>query len=625
MASQAMPTRDDGLHFAKPEVELERLSGGGMILRSRVPLGPVPRCIGAWLERWAAAAPDRPFLVERDQAGAWRSLSYGDALAQTRSIAQSLLQRDLGPERPLMILSENSIAHGLLALGAMHVGIPVVPVSNAYSLRSLDHATLRGIRDLVKPGLIFAEDGAVYGKAIAALGLDDADLVVARNPPKGLAATEFAALLSTKPGADLDHAHRRVGPDTVAKILFTSGSTGDPKGVINTQRMMCSNQESYAAAWPFLDERPPIFLDWLPWSHTFAGNSNFNMVLRNGGTYYLDSGKPLPGLIEQTLANLREVSPTLYFGVPAGYAVLLDHLERDNDLAAHFLRELDLLFYAGAALPQSSWDRLEALCDKILGYRLPMLSGWGTTETAPMSTLVQEQIPRAGNVGIPGPGTEIKLVPNGDRLEIRVRGPNVTPGYWRRPDLTRALFDEEGFYRPGDAARLAVPEDPDRGLLFDGRIAENFKLTSGTWVNVGALRIAIIAACDPIVADAVVTGHDRDEIGLLIFPSLAGCRALCLHLPPDAPLERLVRESAVREALGRGLARHNEAAGGSSRRVARALLVAEPPSIDRGEITDKGYINQRAVLRNRAASVALLYASPLSPDIVLPIEFADEG
>lgn len=622
MSAEPVRKRGEGLRFAKPEVAIEPLSGGGMILRSRVPLGPIPRCIGEWLERWARAAPERPFLVERDHAGAWRSLTYGAALAAARSIGQALLQRALGPERPIMILSENSIAHGVLMLGAMHVGIPVIPVSTAYSLRSLDFATLRGIVGLAQPGLVFAEDGALYGNAIAALGLKEAELVVARNPPRGLAATDFASLLAAEPGAEVNRAYRRVGPDTVAKILFTSGSTGDPKGVINTQRMLCSNQESYAAGWPFLDERPPVFLDWLPWSHTFAGNSNFNMVLRNGGAYYLDSGKPLPGLIEQTLANLREISPTMYFGVPAGYAMLLDHLERDADLAEHFLRELDLLFYAGAALPQSSWDRLEALCDRILGRRLPMLSGWGTTETAPMATLVQERIPRAGNVGIPGPGTEIKLVPNGDRLEIRVRGPNVTPGYWRRPDLTQALFDEDGFYRPGDAARLAVPEDPDRGLLFDGRIAENFKLSSGTWVNVGALRIALIAACDPVVADAVVTGHDRDEIGLILFPSLAGCRSLCPHAPPDAPLERLIGEGAVREALGRGLGRHNAQAGGSSRRVARALLVAEPPSIDRGEITDKGYINQRAVLRNRAELVALLHASPASPDIVVPIEIA---
>ncbi len=348
------------------------------------------------------------------------------------------------------------------------------------------------------------------------------------------------------------------------------------------------------------------------------------MVLRNGGTYYIDDGRAVPGLIERTVANLREISPTMYFSVPAGYAMLLDYLERDADLAEHFLRELDIIFYAGAALPQSSWERLEAVCEKTLGRKLPMLSGWGTTETAPMSTLVQEPISRAGNVGVPAPGTEIKLVPNGDRMEIRVRGPNVTPGYWRRPELTRALFDEDGFYRPGDAARLAVPDDPNRGLLFDGRIAENFKLSSGTWVNVGALRIAIIAACNPVVADAVVTGHDRNEIGLLVFPSLAGCRSLCPHLPADASLDRLIAEESVRRALGVGLARHNAAAGGSSRRVARALLVADPPSIDRGEITDKGYINQRAVLRNRAELVALLHAPMPSPEIVLPIEFGGE-
>ena len=625
MSAQPVRKRGEGLRFAKPEVTVEPLSGGGVILRSRVPLGPIPRSIGEWLERWAAEAPERAFLVERDQAGAWRSFTYGAALAGARSIAAALLQRTLGPERPIMILSENSIAHGLLMLGAMHAGIPVIPISTAYSLRSADFATLRGIAALAQPGLVFAEDGALYGKAIAALGLDEAELVLVRNPPRGRAATDFASLRAAAPDAAVDRAYRRVGPDTIAKILFTSGSTGDPKGVINTQLMMCSNQESYAAGWPFLGDRPPVFLDWLPWSHTFAGNSNFNMVLRNGGTYYLDSGRPLPGLIEQTLANLREVSPTMYFGVPAGYAMLLDHLERNADLAEHFLRELDLLFYAGAALPQSSWDRLEALSERILGYRLPMLSGWGTTETAPMATLVQERIPRAGNVGIPGPGTEIKLVPNGDRLEIRVRGPNVTPGYWRRPELTQALFDADGFYCPGDAARLAVPDDPNRGLLFDGRIAENFKLSSGTWVNVGALRIALIAACDPVIADAVVTGHDRDAIGLIVFPSLAGCRSLCPHVPPDAPLERLIGEGAVREALGRGLARHNAQAGGGSRRVARALLAAEPPSIDRGEITDKGYINQRAVLRNRAELVARLHASPASAEIVVPSELAAQA
>jgi feruloyl-CoA synthase len=617
MNAQAQQGARTELRFAAPDVEVEKLAGGGMILRSRVPLGPIPRCIGDWLVHWARTAPEQTFLAERAGEG-WRRLSYRGALAGATALAESLLARDLGPARPVMILSEPSLEHALLALAAMHVGVPIVPISSAYSRRSQDYATLRKIADLVEPGLIFADDGALYGKAMAAIAGNGAELIVSRNPPPGLATTEFTALTAGTPGPRVDEANRQIGPDTIAKILFTSGSTGDPKGVINTQRMMCANQESYAAGWPFLNDRRPVFLDWLPWNHTFAGNSDFNMVLRNGGSYYIDDGKAAPGLIERTLANLRLVSPTLYFSVPAGYAMLLDHLERDDGLAHCFLRDLDLIFYAGAALPQSSWERLEALCERIIGRKLPMLSGWGTTETAPMSTLVTERIARAGNVGVPGPGTEIKLVPDGERMEIRVRGPNVTPGYWRRPDLTRAAFDEDGFYRPGDAAKLAVPGDPDRGLLFDGRVAENFKLSSGTWVNVGALRVALIAACHPVITDAVVTGHDRDAIGLLAFASEAGCRGLCPHLAPDTPLERVIAEPAIRDALARALGRHNAAAGGSSRRVARALLLAAPPSIDRGEITDKGYINQRSVLRNRQALVEQLHAPKPAPAVILP-------
>ncbi len=623
MSNQARQGARAELRFAAPDVEVEKLAGGGMILRSRVPLGPIPRCIGDWLAHWARTTPEQTFLAEREGEG-WRRLSYRAALTGATAIAESLLARDLGPERPVMILSEPSLDHALLALAAMHVGVPIVPVSSAYSRRSQDYATLRTIAKLIEPGLIFGDDGAAYGKAMAAIAGNGAEIVASRDPPPGLVATSFAALAASTPGARVDEANRKVGPDTIAKILFTSGSTGDPKGVINTQRMMCSNQESYAAGWPFLNDRRPIFLDWLPWSHTFAGNSDFNMVLRNGGSYYIDDGKAAPGLIERTLANLRLVSPTLYFSVPAGYAMLLDHLERDDELARCFLRDLDLIFYAGAALPQSSWERLETLCERIIGRKLPMLSGWGTTETSPMSTLVTERIPRAGNVGVPGPGTEIKLVPDGDRMEIRVRGPNVTPGYWRRPDLTRAAFDEDGFYRPGDAAKLAVPDDPNRGLLFDGRVAENFKLSSGTWVNVGALLLAIFAACHTVVADAVVTGHDREAIGLLVFASEAGCRSLCPHLPPDTPFQRVIDEAAVRDALARALGRHNAGAGGSSRRVARALLLAAPPSIDRGEITDKGYINQRAVLRNRRDLVERLHALEPAPAIVLPVELAAE-
>jgi feruloyl-CoA synthase len=367
---------------------------------------------------------------------------------------------------------------------------------------------------------------------------------------------------------------------------------------------------------PFLAERPPVIVDWLPWNHTFGGNSDFNMTLANGGTLYIDEGKPVPALIEKSVANLRDVSPTMYFNVPRGYALILDHLERDPALARQFFREIDLLFYAGAALPQSLWERLEALSLKTTGRKVAMVSGWGTTETAPMATVVHYAIERAGNIGLPAPGTEAKLVPQGDKLELRVRGPNITPGYWKRPDLTREAFDEEGFYRPGDAARLADPAEPARGILFDGRIGENFKLTSGTWVSVGSLRVALIAACAPVIEDCVICGHDRDAIAILVFPSLAGCRGLCPDLPADAPLSALIAAPTVRDALAASLARHNASASGSSQRVAAALLMADPPSIDKGEITDKGYINQRAVLTNRAHLVERLYADPPPPEVI---------
>ncbi|HEX7969501.1 MAG TPA: feruloyl-CoA synthase [Stellaceae bacterium] len=599
-----------GPRFAEATVAAEKRADGTLILRSPQQLAPYARCIGEWLEGWAQRAPDRTFLGERKREGGWRRVSYSEAWAAARGIGEALLGRGLGPERPVMILSDNGIDHALLALGAMQVGIPVTPVSTAYSRLSQDFAKLRYVRDLMEPGLVFADDGERYGAAVAALGLRDAELVVSADPPRGLPATEFRSLLDTPPGAAANIAFASIGPDTVAKILFTSGSTGEPKGVVNTQRMLCSNQQSYAQAWPFLAERPPVILDWLPWNHTFGGNSDFNLILRNGGTLYIDEGRPVPGLIERSVANLREVSPTLYLNVPRGFALVLDFLERDGDLARNFFRELDLIFYAGAALPQSLWERIEALSQKTIGRKLAMVSAWGTTETAPMATIVHYPIERAGNIGLPAPGSEIKLVPHGDKLEIRVRGPNVTPGYWKRPDLTAEAFDADGFYRPGDAARLADPRDPARGIVFDGRIGENFKLTSGTWVTVGALRIAVIAASAPVIEDAVVTGHDRDEVGLLVFPSLAGCRGLCPHLPTDAPLALLVAEKPVRDALAAGLARHNATAGGSSHRIGRALLLDAPASIDKGEITDKGYINQRAVLTNRAALVERLYADP---------------
>jgi feruloyl-CoA synthase len=602
--------------FAAPSVIAEERPGGVIHLRSGYALGPYPNAIGAWLAEWAERAPARCFLAQRGADGEWRRLGYGEAFRAARAIGAALLARGLGPERPVMILSDNGIDHALLALGAMQVGVPVAPISTAYSRLSQDFLKLRSVRDQLEPGLIFADDGALYGRAIAGLGLRDAELVVSAHPPPGLRATEFAALLSTAPGPEVAAAEAKVGPDTVAKILFTSGSTGEPKGVVNTQRMLCSNQQMYVQVMPFLAERPPVIVDWLPWNHTFGGNSDFNMILANGGTLYIDEGKPVPALIGKSVANLRDIAPSLYFNVPRGYALILDHLERDQALARHFFSDLDLLFYAGAALPQSLWDRLEALSLKAIGRKVPMISGWGTTETAPMATVVHYPIERAGNIGVPAPGTEAKLVPHGDKLELRVRGPNITPGYWKRPDLTREAFDAEGFYRPGDAARLADPREPARGILFDGRIGENFKLGSGTWVSVGSLRVSLIAACAPVIEDCVICGHDRDAVAILVFASLAGCRGLCAHLAADAPLAALVAEPAVRGALASALERHNAGAGGSTQRIAAALLMAEPPLIDRGEITDKGYINQRAVLRERAHLVERLYAEPPAPEVI---------
>jgi len=582
-----MSTLHTNLRFAPARVEVEAREGRSRILRSPIPLAPFPRAVGEWLVHWARTSPDRVFLAER--AGeAWRKVTYAGALDAVRSIGEALLARGLSADRPVAILSDNSVDHALLALGAMHAGIPASPISPAYSLMSKDHTRLKGIFELLQPGLVYARDPAPFAPALEAVG--------ART-------TGIEELLAEKPGARIDAAFAAVGPDTIAKILFTSGSTGSPKGVINTHRMLCSNQQSWAQLWPFLEETPPVLCEWLPWNHTFGGNATFNMVLRNGGTMYVDGGKPAPGLVETTVRNLREVSPTLYFNVPRGFDLLLPYLESDAELRRSFFRNLDAVFYAGAALPQNLWARLEALAVAENGGRLSMLSAWGSTETSPMATCVHYPIARAGVVGNPGPGTELKLVPSGTKLEVRVRGPNVTPGYWRRDDLTREAFDEEGFYRIGDAMKFVDADDPAKGLAFDGRVAEDFKLMSGTWVHVGTVRVQLIAACDPLVQDAVITGHDREEMGALVFVNPAAVKTLGLD------------PAGVRARLAAALGKLNAAATGSSTAPARLLVMDEPPSIDANEITDKGYINQRAVLERRAALVERLHAG--GPEVIL--------
>jgi feruloyl-CoA synthase len=606
------------VRFAEPVILSADIPGGGVVLRAPGELRPYAAHVGEWLAKWGVEAPDRVFLAERATAGGglgpWRRVTYAEALAAAEAIGQALLDRGLGPERPVVILSDNSIDFALLSLGAMRAAIPVAPVSPAYSLMSRDYQKLRYILDLVRPGLVYASHGRRFEAAFKAVDLGGAEIAVSESPPEGLRATPFGDLLATRPGESLKAA--RITPDTVAKILFTSGSTGEPKGVINTQRMLCSNQQALAQVWPLLEDAPPVLVDWLPWNHTFGGNHNFNMVLRNGGTLYIDSGKPAPGLIDITAANYREISPTLVFNVPRGYDMLLPFLENDRELRESFFRRLNLIHYAAAALPKHLWERIERLSIEARGERVTMVSAWGSTETSPLATAVHFFVPGPGNIGVPVPGTEIKMVPSGDKLELRVRGPNVTPGYWKRPDLTAAAFDEDGFVKMGDAGKLAEPGAPSKGLVFDGRTSEDFKLSSGTWVHVGALRLAALAAGAPVIQDLVLTGHDRDFIGALIFPSLAGCRSLCPEAGPDAPLHDLIRRPSVRDHLTAALRAHNAASPGSSTRIERALLLAEPPSIDAGEITDKGYINQRAVLTRRAPLVEALAAGN-DPDIVV--------
>ena len=612
---------EEDLDLLPPAVDVERRPDGTLVLRSPVALAPCEHNLGRFLYQWAKAAPERSFVAERiDDDRAWRHLTYRAALDDAQRIGQALLDRGLHGERPVMVLSGNSVNFARLMLAAMLAGIPLVPVSPAYSLLSRDYARLRHVVERVRPGLIYVEDASAFAAALQALALSDVEVVAAHGSQRPVAASAFDELLREPPGLQFHDAFARIDGDTIVRILFTSGSTGMPKGVINTQRMLCSNQQAIAQLWPFLAERPPVIVDWLPWNHTFGSCHNFNMMLRSGGTIYIDAGKPIPGMIEQTVENLRECSPTLYFNVPAGYQALLPHLEDDRTLREHFFGNLDIIFYAAASLPQATWERIEHLSRSTLGYALPMLSAWGATETAPLATSTYTSSSRTGAIGLPIPGTAIKMVPHDDRYELRVQGPNVFPGYWREPEKTKAAFDAEGFYRIGDAGALADPASPAEGIVFRGRIAEEFKLGTGTWVVVGTLRIAVIEACAPLVQDVVVCGHDRDAIGLLVSANVKGCSSVCDDLDCDATLVDAAESRCAYEQLRRRLHQYNVDHPASSTRIARVLFLTTHLSIDAGEITDKGYINQSGVLRQRADLVERLYGDSSDVLVVEPLE-----
>jgi feruloyl-CoA synthase len=605
------------------DVVVDRRTDGIILMRSPHPLPPYPRMLTERLMHWAKVAPDRIFLAQRGAAGAWRSMSYAQTLAAVRALAAALLERGLNTERPIAILSGNDIEHALIALAAMHVGIPYAPVSVPYSLLSQDFGKLKTIVATLTPGLVFAANGTAFARAIAAAMPDGVEVVVTANPPDDRKATLFSALAGASPTPAVDAAHAKVGPDTIAKFLFTSGSTGQPKGVINTQRMLCANQAMIRSGFAFFADEPPVLVDWPPWNHTFGGNHDFGLVLDNGGSLYIDEGRPLPGAIEATVRNLRDIAPTIYLNVPKGYEMLLPYLRSDAELRARFFSRLKVLFYAGASLAQHVRDELERLAIDMTGERIIFLSSLGSTETAPLALACTWECAHVGNIGLPAPGVELKLVPSGGKLEARLRGPNITPGYWRAPELTAAAFDEEGYYKLGDALKFEDPADPSKGLLFDGRIAEDFKLSTATWVSVGPLRAAFIAHCAPLVRDVVLAGAERDEVTALIFPDIDACRGIVPDLAANASVPHLLGDPRVRAAFARKLGSFAAASTGTSGRIMRAVLLAEPASLDIGEMTDKGSINQRAVLAHRAAIVEALYADPPPPHIIVAKQTAE--
>ena len=602
------------IRLGSGDVDVIERADGTRIVRNREPLGVYPRRLTDTLDRWAHEAPERVFLAQREDSD-WRRLTYAQAARSMRAVAAALVERGLSVERPVAILSENGIDHALLALGAQYAGIPCAAVSPPYSLASATHEKLLGVLADLTPGLVYADDGMRYSRALDRIA-GDVEVVVSEHPhaPND---TRFDALLSATPGPALEAAHARVEPETIAKILFTSGSTGTPKGVINTQRMLTCNQEMLRAAFPFIGDRPPVVVDWLPWNHTFGGNHNFGLVLYNGGTLIISAGKPTPSAFAETLRNLREIPPTVYFDVPRGFEMLARALRADAEFRERFFANVDMLFYAAAGMSADTWRSLQELAVAATGDQILISTSLGSTETAPLAVVATRLANGPGHIGIPAPGMEAKLVPHEEKMELRLRGPNIMPAYWRDEARTHDAFDDEGFYCIGDAVRFADERDPARGFLFDGRLAEDFKLSTGTRVSAGPLRLRALAHFAPLVSDAVVSGENRDEIALLAFLDLASARSIAAGVPPEGTLEDISASAELRAHLQAKLDAFATDDAGSASRVARLVVLLEPPSLDAGEITDKGSLNARAVLRRRAEIVAAAHQEIPDPVTVL--------
>ena len=621
-ASSTRPVR--AVNIAENVAAVRRAPDGTIYMRSTRSIEPYPVRLTDRLEHWAAEAPDRVFLAQRpapapgqspDRVTGWRTVTYREALDQVRRLAQGLLDRGLSRDSTVVILSGNSIEHALLALAAMYVGVPYAPIAPAYSLQATEYGTLRQVFDKMKPGLVFAAEGGLFERALTDALPQGTELAVFSSAPVSLPSTSYADLQAS-PTAAVDAARDRVNGDTVAKVLFTSGSTGKPKGVMNTQRMLCSNQVMLRTHFGFLADEPPVLCCWLPWNHTAGGNHNFGIALFNGGTLYIDEGKPTPQHFAATLRNLREIPATAHFTVPRTYEMLLPHLRRDPVLRETFYRKLEIYFYAAAGLGQKFWDELRDLSFDVCGEELAFVTGWGATETAPFAICTGPIGAKAGWLGLPVPGLEVKLVQVGGKREARVKGPNVTPGYWADDALTAAAFDEEGYYKTGDAMEFVDPADPGKGLIFDGRLAEDFKLSTGTWVSVGPLRARIIAQAAGLVQDVVIAGHDRNFASALVFPNIGRCRDAA-GLAADAPTADVVAHPAVRQRFQEIFDTLAAESTGSSTFVTRAVILDVPPSLDAKEITDKGSINQKAVLQHRAATVEDLYADTPSERVIL--------